>query len=1020
MPLILGAVAALYVSRVVVEFSPASWPLAGVWIVAILLALLTLAVSVAIDAFGCETAPFAALALYLISPRIDPTLAAITGAVAALGVFLLAVGNPIARASIDRVGAILRRPGQVSDAGLLVVSLALYTRTLAPGLLPADSGEFQVVAPTLGVAHPPGYALYTLVGKAFTLIPVGTPAYRLNLLSVVLAAVTLLVVSRAVRRLTGSTIAGLIAAMVLAGAPTFWAQATTANIRMPTALFTALILWLLLRFGETGEGHYLVLTAFTFGLGITHHVSLAFLAPPAAVYAAWVRPDVWRDARLIGESAAAFAVALLVWLYFPIRGAADAPLAPGGLTTLEGFLYHVLARGFRGDILAFTAQQMVADRLRVLFNILTIQFGWPLLLITVIGLSAVVVSRRSPNPLAAFPRRGLGGRNGVATLAFLSASFAVIAGVAITYRAPQTVEYLMPAYVVLGLLIGVGVVGLARLLAQPSVEAVVLALALVLGAGRIWLAAPSFLKLSVVSDTRATVEPVLEAAPSDAVVLSNWHWATAFWYLQLVEGMRLDVTVDYVAPAGAEPYPETWRRRIAAALEDGQPVIVTNRYATYAELQARLTPFGGAYRVMRDASGIPETATRARVQFALQQARDSGDVDADVIALRAFDVSDSRLEPGESLTVRLWWEPLVDAQRDYSVFVHLIDGGGQPIGQADVVYSAGRLTAGTLVEDAYSLAVLPTTPPGDYALIAGFYFTQDGGGFERLISDGRDSADLEAVVVEPRRTAPVTLHPLYVPFAGGPTLVGVDYDASWPDVVRAYLHWQSTDGVPSTMLGPGPSAMGGAGPWVASVVQGSDTVGQTTVPSAPPVDTTAMFVTTSVDFPDGGNLGLEVAPVDAGPLSALGAWQLSLLGQSRLLPAVGSDERFLVFGRAMALIGADWHVAGNEVIVDLEWLALMPVTDDYTVSVQLAGESGWRAQHDGTPALGAIPTLKWIQGVRVIDRHRVALPDAGDGRAAIQISVYDAFTQRPLGVLDDRFQRIGQGEAAVVGQLVLP
>jgi hypothetical protein len=128
-------------------------------------------------------------------------------------------------------------------------------------------------------------------------------------------------------------------------------------------------------------------------------------------------------------------------------------------------------------------------------------------------------------------------------------------------------------------------------------------------------------------------------------------------------------------------------------------------------------------------------------------------------------------------------------------------------------------------------------------------------------------------------------------------------------------------------------------------------------------------------------------------------------------------DRYLVFGGVMALVGADWVGTGHEVVVDLEWLSLKPLVRDYTVSVQLLGQTGWRAQADGTPALGAIPTLKWIRGTRVVDRHRIELPAGATGPADIQVSVYDAFTQAPLGVLDDRFQQAGQGQAAVIGQI---
>jgi len=68
-------------------------------------------------------------------------------------------------------------------AGAGLGALALYGRTLAPDVLVGDSGEFQFTGPILGIPHPTGYPLYTLLGKAWSLLPLGTVAYRINLSS---------------------------------------------------------------------------------------------------------------------------------------------------------------------------------------------------------------------------------------------------------------------------------------------------------------------------------------------------------------------------------------------------------------------------------------------------------------------------------------------------------------------------------------------------------------------------------------------------------------------------------------------------------------------------------------------------------------------------------------------------------------------------------------------------------------------------------------------------------------------
>src|SRR3989304_3285651 len=89
----------------------------------------------------------------------------------------------------------------VWDLGFGLFSLLLYSLTLSKDILPADGGEFQGV----GAASPP-----------------------------------LVFLSRAVQRLTQSRLAGISSALALGFSTTFWAQATTANVRMLTALATAL------------------------------------------------------------------------------------------------------------------------------------------------------------------------------------------------------------------------------------------------------------------------------------------------------------------------------------------------------------------------------------------------------------------------------------------------------------------------------------------------------------------------------------------------------------------------------------------------------------------------------------------------------------------------------------------------------------------------------------------------------------------------------------------------------------
>ncbi|MGQ0600578.1 MAG: protein O-mannosyl-transferase family, partial [Anaerolineales bacterium] len=258
-----------------------------------------------------------------------------------------------------------------TDVALGFAALALYTFTLSPGLLPADAGEYQLTGATLGVAHPPGYALYTLVSWLISRAPV-SPALAINFLSALLAAFTLVLISRAVRAVTGSAWAGLGAAAMLGLSTTFWAQATTANVRMPAAFAVA---WALERLAAltsppapspsgrgggsgsplpvagrgVGGDRSLAWITFALGLAVSHHASTVFLAAVLGLYALSLTSGVLRRPWLLLVGLIPF----LAWLYLPLNALFLG--GPSALATWDGFLEHILARGFRGDLFFFAS-----------------------------------------------------------------------------------------------------------------------------------------------------------------------------------------------------------------------------------------------------------------------------------------------------------------------------------------------------------------------------------------------------------------------------------------------------------------------------------------------------------------------------------------------------------------------------------------------------------------------------------------------------------------------------------------
>ncbi|MBM3316332.1 MAG: DUF2723 domain-containing protein [Candidatus Eisenbacteria bacterium] len=257
-------------------------------------------------------------------------------------------------------------------AGFLAAALAplgVYLVTLARHVTFIDSGELAAVAARLGIAHPPGYPLFTILGHLLSLIPVGPVCLRVGLLSALASALACGLIF-----LTGLTLlqrpmgapeaaSGLRSALpALAGAWLFgfartpWSQAVVVEVYALQALFTA-GLWLALASAwRRGPGALSLLpwAAFACGLALANHLTGAFLLPALLFFTV----AAWRDRRhgagagptRIGRAILAGILPLLLYAYLPLRARGrpevfwDLPL------TWERFWVHVTARQYQGAL----------------------------------------------------------------------------------------------------------------------------------------------------------------------------------------------------------------------------------------------------------------------------------------------------------------------------------------------------------------------------------------------------------------------------------------------------------------------------------------------------------------------------------------------------------------------------------------------------------------------------------------------------------------------------------------------
>lgn len=167
---------------------------------------------------------------------------------------------------------------------LLVVLLGgIYLATLYPGVRAGDSAELQWMCALLGVCHPPGYALEVVVGKLFSVLPIGScVAWRINFMQAVCGVVGCLALYGALRRLTGQIPPGLVAAMTLAFSTIYWRHGTAAEVYVFYSMFLLLGVYTAVRFLTSDKAGWFFLTALLLGICVGGRPSEVLILPALA------------------------------------------------------------------------------------------------------------------------------------------------------------------------------------------------------------------------------------------------------------------------------------------------------------------------------------------------------------------------------------------------------------------------------------------------------------------------------------------------------------------------------------------------------------------------------------------------------------------------------------------------------------------------------------------------------------------------------------------------------------------
>jgi len=622
----------------------------------------------------------------------------------------------------------------VLAALLSVGGFLVYVRTLQPDLVGGDAGEFQFVPPILGIPHYTGYPLYVLIGKVWSLLPLGSVAYRMNLLSALFGAMALLCTYGAARVLNLERIPAAVGTGSLGSTWLLWQWATMAGIRAAAVFFAALLLLCVIRWvlhasaaPRSAEAYraWLLLVCVC-GLSLAHHRSTLFWLPALGVAWLMLRPRVHITGSFVLASLLAFVAPLLLYLYLPIRAAFAPPYDQFHPNTWSGFLELVgavnVSRGLVGVPLA-----ALPSRLSLLLAAFVHEFGPLALALALLG--ALVLARRTPIICSC-------------TLIFLMELVVQVLQWNIG-PAQLNVVYLMPGFVVVALYVAAGcdalIAGTRRALAGRVEWLPLVVIALVGALAIVPVAAAHRAERRILTGTppgpfrqnlewgqypRVLVTSSMPRIESNAVIFTDWEQSVLFNYARLIDGTHPEVRVDWGSGSISAD-------RVRAAVKDGQrPVYVVRPDAGLQGLH--LGAVGSLLRASAEPSRmLPVDATPLSISF-----EDGLNVQGYSLFDDTGRVATQPARLRSEMMLIVYWSARAVPKGDYAISLRLVTADGKQIRQQDNkhpvygLYPTNTWSTGEIVGDAYEVN-LRGIPAGRYSIRTVLY-EQVNGTFHNL------------------------------------------------------------------------------------------------------------------------------------------------------------------------------------------------------------------------------------------------------------------------------------------------
>ncbi|MCX7909466.1 MAG: DUF2723 domain-containing protein [Ignavibacteria bacterium] len=424
------------------------------------------------------------------------------------------------------------------------VPFIIYYLTTNPYLSFTDNGELMGVCATLGIAHPTGYPLFTILGHLWYLLPLcSSKIFQMNLLASVwtgFASLAFFFVNISLFKILnrGSKtkhsepnsiipwdyyFLALISSLTFAFGKTIWGEATSLEVySLQLLLFNLIFFAVFETIRSSYNPRWIFFVFFLLGLGFSNHLTTILIFPSILILLffhfdkkiSFSKPNLKSLFLLLLP----FLAGLSFYLYLPIRSNQFPTFNWGWVSrSFDKFWYHVSGKQYR--VWMFSSSETITENFDKFFSTLPFEFAYIGLLVVVLGF--IVLMFKSRYILY------------ILLLAFVSCLF-----YSLNYQIHDIETYFSLAFISLYILFSVGIYFLWEKFRYYSFSGIIVPILLIVLNYKENDESRNNLVITYTKNIVDNLEP-------NAVVLSSqWdYFCSAFWYLQQVEGYRKDVVL---------------------------------------------------------------------------------------------------------------------------------------------------------------------------------------------------------------------------------------------------------------------------------------------------------------------------------------------------------------------------------------------------------------------------------------------------------------------------------------------